>query len=83
MANFDGTHDWREGGIEPSLEDVMSDPIVRLVLRRDRLTSPAVVRFLWQTRDRLTRRRRASGTGLAVPSPGPLPAEDDRVQARP
>jgi hypothetical protein len=83
MANLDGDHNWREGGIEPSLEEMMSDPIVRLVLRRDGLTSPAVVRFLWETRDRLIRRRRASGTRLVVQSPGGLPAEDSRAQARP
>ena len=32
------TQDYREAGVEPSVEDLMSDPIVHLILRRDRIT---------------------------------------------
>lgn len=36
------------GGIEPSLEEVLSDPIVRLVMRRDGL-SPSDLRHVVAT----------------------------------
>jgi hypothetical protein len=30
---------WREAGIEPKLDDVLADPLVRTVMRRDGVTS--------------------------------------------
>ena len=29
---------WKQGGIEPEVEELLTDPIVALVLRRDRIT---------------------------------------------
>ncbi len=29
---------WSEAGLEPNLSDLLADPIVHLVIRRDRLT---------------------------------------------
>ncbi len=29
---------WRFGGVEPKVEDLLTDPIVELILRRDRIT---------------------------------------------
>lgn len=34
--------DWSEPGVEPALADVMNDPIVHLVMRRDSLTPDEV-----------------------------------------
>lgn len=32
------TQRWRDGGIEPSLEELLSDPIMSILLDHDRLT---------------------------------------------
>lgn len=53
--------DWRKAGIEPSLRELMNDPIMRLLLRRDGLTYAEVWEFLEGTRDRLAR----NGQGTA------------------
>lgn len=45
--------DWGRSGIEPALHELMNDPIMHLLLRRDGLTSEAVWRFVEQARDRL------------------------------
>ena len=51
--------DWGSGGIEPSLEELMNDPIMHLLLRRDGLTSKAVWRLVGQERDRLGKNGRS------------------------
>ncbi len=30
-------HDWRQAGIEPAIEDMLADPIVHAIMRRDRI----------------------------------------------
>lgn len=45
--------DWSRAGIEPSLEEVLEDPIVSLLLRRDGLTSYDVRRVTDAARRRL------------------------------
>jgi hypothetical protein len=59
--------DWSRAGIEPGLEEALADPIVLLVLRRDRL-APADVRAVI---DSLRSRPEAgqSGNGDAPASP--------------
>ena len=45
--------DWSEAGIEPTLAEVMNDPIVRLVMRRDSLTPDDVWSVVNAARRRL------------------------------
>lgn len=52
---------WEKAGIEPSLRELMNDPIMHLLLRRDGQTSAGVWEFLEGTRDRLAR----NGQGTA------------------
>jgi hypothetical protein len=54
--------DWSEAGPEPELSDVLADPIVHLVMRRDRLTSEDVWFAVRVAQDRL--RMAGSGTGV-------------------
>jgi hypothetical protein len=51
------TQDYREAGVEPSVEDLMSDPIVHLILRRDRITPADTWTAVTDARRRLHRRR--------------------------
>ena len=48
-----GKPDWSKAGIEPSLTEVMNDPIVHLVMRRDSLTSDEVWSVINAARRRL------------------------------
>ena len=50
---------WSEAGPEPYIDDLLADPIVHLVMRRDRLTAEDVWAAVRVARDRL----RATGTG--------------------
>lgn len=58
---------WHRADVEPSLEEAMSDPMVHLVMRRDRLT-PAEV---WVVVDAA---RRRLGQEPAPSTPVPLAA---------
>lgn len=49
--------DYREAGVEPSVEDLMSDPIVHLILRRDRITPADTWAAVTGARRRLRRQR--------------------------
>ena len=48
-----GKPDWSKAGIEPTLTEVMNDPIVRLVMRRDSLTPDEVWSVVNAARRRL------------------------------
>ena len=48
-----GKPDWSGAGIEPALADVMNDPLVRLVMRRDSLTPDEVWSVVNAARRRL------------------------------
>ncbi len=48
-----GKPDWSKAGIEPTLAEVMNDPIVHLVMRRDSLTSDEVWSVVNAARRRL------------------------------
>lgn len=54
--------DWGRAGPEPSLEDVMADPMVQLVMRRDGLT-PEDVKAVIEA----IRRRHGGGSNPAPP----------------
>jgi hypothetical protein len=47
------SHAYQQAGVEPSLDEVLADPIVRLVLRRDRIEVRDLVQYLDEARDRL------------------------------
>lgn len=54
----------REDRMEPPLEEMLDDPIVRLVLARDRLTPDAVRAAMRDAALRLRSRRQAGDGGL-------------------
>ncbi len=47
---------WAHAGPEPELDDMLADPIVHLVLKRDGLTRDDVVAVMRQARFKITRR---------------------------
>ncbi|QJP16369.1 hypothetical protein G3545_23670 [Starkeya sp. ORNL1] len=55
MTSFsiDARHAWADAHVEPSIDDILADPIIHLVLRRDGLTPGAVKARLDQERRRL------------------------------
>jgi len=65
-----GRPDWSEAGPEPRLSDVLADPIVHLVMRRDRLTPEDVRRAV-----------RVAQARLRTAPPGALGDVGDRLTA--
>ena len=62
--------DWQESGVEPSLAEVMTDPIIHAVLRRDRLTVEQVLDAL------------ADVSGTLRPAAGP-PSDEPAMEPEP
>jgi hypothetical protein len=52
---FNRHEDWSRAGVEPSLDDLITDPIVRLVMRRDNVTSADLLRMMARARTHLCR----------------------------
>lgn len=44
---------WMNPSVEPALDDILSDPVVRMVMRRDRLDPADVRRFIVETAENL------------------------------
>ncbi|MEJ1161024.1 hypothetical protein [Prosthecomicrobium sp. N25] len=61
--------DYLDPNVEPELDDILSDPVVRLVMRRDRLDPRAVGAFMRATAENLKDGR---GPLPFVPAPGPV-----------
>lgn len=59
---------WAAAGVEAPLEEIMSDPIVALILRRDGLTQAAVWEFLALARDNRARTPQRAAVSPAVPT---------------
>ncbi len=57
---------WFEGGIEPKLEDMLSDPLIEVVMRSDGLTSDDVLSVVEEFRSRL--RATAPGERKKMPA---------------
>ena len=66
--------DWRRAGIELALQEVMAEPIVHLVMRRDRLT----VDNVWAVVEEV-RRRQADAPG--APAAATLTAGEENRNA--
>ena len=47
---FAPREDWSRAGVEPSLEDVINDPVVRLVMRRDNVAPADLLKMLAHAR---------------------------------
>jgi hypothetical protein len=45
--------DWGRPGVEPQVEEIVHDPIVQLVMRRDRLTVAQIMATVTRARSRL------------------------------
>jgi hypothetical protein len=61
--------DWGRPGVEPQVEEIVHDPIVQLIMRRDRLTVAQIMATVTRARARL-----CSDRPNAVSSPTVLPA---------
>jgi hypothetical protein len=61
--------DWGRPGPEPQVEEIVHDPIVQLVMRRDRLTVAQIMATVTRARARL----RADGPKV-LPEPNAVPA---------
>ena len=48
---------WREAGKEPSLREVLADPLVHLVMRRDGVTLAQLEALLGRAKERAKERR--------------------------
>jgi hypothetical protein len=46
---------WAHSGVEPKLDDVIADPIVHMVMRRDNVTSADLLRMIARARSHLCR----------------------------
>jgi hypothetical protein len=57
--------DWFAG--EPTLEDTLSDPIIRAIMKRDEVEVDRLRNFLKDVSGRLNARRRRSGVAEGVP----------------
>jgi hypothetical protein len=45
--------DWGRPGVEPQVEEIVHDPIVQLIMRRDRLTVAQIMATVTRARARL------------------------------
>jgi hypothetical protein len=61
--------DWGRPGVEPQVEEIVDDPIVQLVMRRDRLTAAQIMATVARARARLRADRLE-----VVPRPTTFPA---------
>jgi hypothetical protein len=55
--------DWQDPSVEPTLDEILADPIVHLVLGRDHLEIRDVERFLKSASQRLFERDRSPNFG--------------------
>lgn len=71
------TKTWLVG--EPLLQDVLGDPVVHAVLRRDGLTTQDLMRAIIRARSCLAARRRSSDTLIPMGSGAPPPPAAQRT----
>ena len=57
--------DYREAGVKPCLDEILADPIVRLILRRDGIALKDLVEFLGRV---CAKQARGGASGLGAPS---------------
>lgn len=69
--------DWRHAGIELALHEVMAEPIVHLVMRRDHLTADDV----WAVIEEVRRRHRGTGPEASAESGVRLAADEENEDA--
>jgi hypothetical protein len=55
-------------GVEPSVEEIISDPVMQFILRRDGLTTAEVWAAIDRARGALASRRRISAASGRAPS---------------
>lgn len=69
--------DWRRAGVELALHEVMAEPIVHLVMRRDHLTADDV----WAVIEEVRRRHRGTEPGASAGSGARLAADEENEHA--
>ena len=64
---------WRygQGGTEPMLDEVIHEPVIRLMMERDQVTEEALLRILNIVRQHLggNHEQQRQGTGQLLPNP--------------
>jgi hypothetical protein len=57
--------DWSRAGVEPGLDELMNDPLVHLVMRRDHVAPPDVLKALARARGHLCKPEVSPRTQMA------------------
>lgn len=52
-------HAYREAGIEPTIAEMLAEPIVRTLMQRDAISDDTIVRVIAEARAQLAERRAA------------------------
>ena len=64
---------WRygQGGTEPTLDEVIHEPVIRLMMERDHVAEEALLRIIDIARQHLGRNheQQREGTGQSLPDP--------------
>lgn len=55
-ASPHGSHRYREAGVEPTIAEMLSEPIVRTLMERDAVSDETIVRVIAEARARRARR---------------------------
>ena len=65
---------WRyeQSGTEPTLDEVIHEPVIRLMMVRDRVTEEALLRVITIARQHLTENRKQQCQGIGQLLPDPL-----------
>ena len=69
------SENWSRAGVEPRLEDLINDPIARLVMRRDKLVPADLLKAVARARARLCKPRRIT-TGARTRTAGAVSCQD-------
>ena len=64
---------YRQSGTEPTLDEVMHEPVIRLMMERDHVTGEALVRIINIARQQLglTHEQQHQRAGQSLPDPLP------------
>ena len=62
---------YRQGGTEPTLDEVIHEPVIRLMMKRDNVTEEALLRIIMIARQHLGRNREQRRQGIGQWQSGP------------
>jgi hypothetical protein len=64
---------YRQSGTEPTLDEVIHEPVIRLIMERDHVTEEALVRIISIARQHLGRTHEQQRQRVGQLLPDPLP----------